>query len=299
MLMRGKKWTAYGKAQQALLFHAGLGYSKNVGGDKGSIFRLGATGGAYGVNLRIHRFKTDEPEVKFRGYIPEWEEYDIPYQLSKPIRVRALTLDGYYLFNGKRFSYAAAYDQSVVQKRSAGSLMAGAMYYHSTVAYDEGRDAEFIMYMNDIGRMKQYQLSLGGGYAYNLVPCKGLLVSAMGMVMLTAYNRLDVWRYNSHLREEEIRVHSDPQAVYEDLSGLTEDEITDLYLTIWPLEGHEKSVIHSRVKPVVDARLSLTYNLGNWFINANAVLNRFGYRHDRNKGSLTGWQVNASVGLRL
>ncbi len=84
MLMRGKKLTAYGKAQQALLFHAGLGYSKNVGGDKGSIFRLGATGGAYGVNLRIHRFKTDEPEVKFRGYIPEWEEYDIPYQLSKP-----------------------------------------------------------------------------------------------------------------------------------------------------------------------------------------------------------------------
>lgn len=83
MLMRGKKLTAYGKAQQALLFHAGLGYSKNVGGDKGSIFRLGATGGAYGVNLRIHRFKTDEPEVKFRGYIPEWEEYDIPYQLSK------------------------------------------------------------------------------------------------------------------------------------------------------------------------------------------------------------------------
>ena len=69
-------------------------------------------------------------------------------------------------------SYAAAYDQSVVQKRSAGSLMAGAMYYHSTVAYDEGRDAEFIMYMNDIGRMKQYQLSLGGGYAYNLCPAR-------------------------------------------------------------------------------------------------------------------------------
>ena len=41
----------------------GIGYSWNVGGDKGRILTFGATGGSYGVNLRIHWFDNDEPEV--------------------------------------------------------------------------------------------------------------------------------------------------------------------------------------------------------------------------------------------
>lgn len=277
----------------------GLGYSKNVGGDNGSIFKLGAMGGAYGVNFRIHKFQTDEPILKLKGYMPEWEEIEYPYSLTSPIKVRVLSFDGYYLFNGKHFSYAAAYDQSVIQKRSAGSFMVGAMYYHSTIAYDEGYDADFIFYMNDIGRMKQYQVSLGGGYAYNYVPCRGLLISAMGMLMLTAYNRLDVWCYNSRFREDEIRIHRDSDSGFDDVFDLDDEETMKKYYSLWPLEGHEKTITHSRVIPIIDARLSVTYNLGDCFFNANAVLNDYRFKHERNSGSLTEWQVNASVGLRL
>ena len=35
----------------------GIGYSWNIGGDKGRILTFGATGGSYGVNLRIHAFE--------------------------------------------------------------------------------------------------------------------------------------------------------------------------------------------------------------------------------------------------
>ena len=45
----------------------GFGYSWNVGGDDGRILTFGATGGSYGVNLRIHWFETDNPEVNFSG----------------------------------------------------------------------------------------------------------------------------------------------------------------------------------------------------------------------------------------
>ena len=125
----------------------GFGYSWNVGGDKGRILTFGATGGSYGVNLRIHWFDNDEPEFFVKGtglkditdddvLIYEPFEFNDTLKLGSPIRTRALFLDGYYLFN-KKCSYAAAYDQSVIQKRSAGSLMAGAMYFHSTTKYDD------------------------------------------------------------------------------------------------------------------------------------------------------------------
>ena len=45
----------------------GFGYSWNVGGDKGRILTFGATGGSYGVNLRIHWFDNDEPEFFVKG----------------------------------------------------------------------------------------------------------------------------------------------------------------------------------------------------------------------------------------
>ena len=103
----------------------GLGYSWNVGGDKGRILTLGATGGSYGVNLRIHSFEKKHTKVHMAGNFynfeepPQLEYVDDtePLYLSSPIKIRTLFLDAYYLFNGKHFSYCAAYDQSVIQKR--------------------------------------------------------------------------------------------------------------------------------------------------------------------------------------
>jgi hypothetical protein len=199
-----------------------------------------------------------------------------------------LTLDGYYLFNGKRFSYAAAYDQSVIQKRSASSLMAGLMYYHSSIAYDEGTDADFILFMNDIGKMKQSQLSIGAGYAYNLVPCKGLLISTFFMPMVTVYNRIDVWRYQSKLREKAIEKRKNPS---DDI-----DEIEDDYFYVWPVG---KDTQHSHITLNFDARLSITYNLGDWFINAYGQFSNFRSGKKEASGRLNDWYINASIGFRL
>lgn len=83
----------------------GLGYTVNVGGDKGSYLTFGATGGAYGVNVRIHSFKNDHPNFALtsdliqEGYEDDWNEV----QLIDHIKVHTLIADGYYLFNGKHF----------------------------------------------------------------------------------------------------------------------------------------------------------------------------------------------------
>lgn len=267
----------------------GIGYSASLGHDNGSLLKLGAIGGRYGVNLRIRRFDTNEPVIRLSGYLPDWQEaYIQQYKLDKPIRVRTLSLDGYYLFNYKRFSYSAAYDQTVIQKRSVGSLMAGAVYYHSSVAYDNDEDADFIMFMNDIGIIKQSQLSIGAGYSYNFVPCKGLLINAMVMPMVSVFNRVKVWYFSSDLRDRIYNGQETP-------SELTDDEIDNLYKIRF--EGTESQ--NSRMRLNVDARLSVSYNFGNWFVNACGQFSRYCYHYDESDGRFKDWYVNASIGMRL
>lgn len=277
----------------------GIGYSWNVGGDKGRILTFGATGGSYGVNLRIHWFDNDEPQVHMKGSVltdfdqagnPVFAplDYNDVIELGSPIKTRVLFLDGYYLFN-KRCSYAAAYDQSVIQKRSAGSLMAGAMYSHSSTEYDEDANADLILLMGDIGAIKSDQISAGVGYIYNWVPAKGLLVSAMAIPMLTFYNHHKMWRYDSNLKDL-----VDQGGWYESFDMPEED---------YRIRDAEKDHIvskNSNIKLSYDARLSVTYEWNSrLFINAYGQFNSFGFNLDQISGRLNDWYINASLGVRL
>ena len=127
----------------------GLGYSINMGGDKGSNITVGATGRAYGINVRIHSFENHNPNFNLESdLIPEeakdaWKEV----QLTDPIRVKTVIADGYYMFNSRKFSYPAAYKQRVIQKRSAGSLMAGLMYNYKRIDYSSDSNGDLIYLM--------------------------------------------------------------------------------------------------------------------------------------------------------
>ena len=266
----------------------GIGYSRNVAGDRGSIFKIGATGGAYGVNLRIHSFEDYNPSLAMSGMMQGYrQELVADYFLISPIRARTVIFDGYYLFNGKRFSYAAAYDQSVIQKRSAGSLMAGLMFYHSRINFDNDTDPDFILFMEDTGRIKQNQLSIGAGYAYNLVPHKRVLVNVMAMPTLTLYNQIIAWKYDSKMRQALIEQRKNPDAATD-----SDDDLCFIWET-----GKETSYSHPTLN--FDSRLSVTYNADSWFLNINGQFNTFFYHHGRSKGRLNDWLVNVSVGARL
>ena len=278
----------------------GLGFSWNVGGDNGRILTVGATGGSYGVNMRIHWFEKADPEVYFAGnalvdFNTEGDPVYTPFTFSdvidlpSPIKTRALFLDGYYLFNGKKCSYAAAYDQSVIQKRSAGSLMAGAMYFHSTIRYDTDDNADLILFMNDIGRMKSWQGSVGAGYIYNWVPTKGLLVSGMAIPMITLFNHQKMWRYDSNLKD---------LVTTEGLDAIL--DYTEFKEKIRPSEEIPVESRNSNTRWNLDARLSITYEWDNLlFINAYGQFCTFPYKMDDVSGRLNDWYINASIGIRL
>ena len=272
----------------------GLGYMVNVGGDEGRYLTFGATGGAYGVNVRIHTFSNDHPNFDLTSdIIPEENEDDWKeVQLIDPIRVRALIADGYYLFNGKHFSYAAAYDQSVLQKRSAGSLMAGAMYYYGHVNYATDNNGDLIYVMKGLGRVKMWQGSVGVGYAYNWVPFRGLLVSAMAMPMFTFVNKIKAYGYSTNIEElmEDHRFVSDK---------ISDEEWDDWFYTNLRITPMDEKTFNSGMTINFDARLSVTYNFGRYFINAYGQFNNNRYRHDDSHGHLNDWFVNTSLGIRL
>lgn len=266
----------------------GLGYSIDLSGDKGSNFttgisnildlftnlNIGAMGGRYGVNLRIRSYKVDH------SLLAAWEEgtkasqiREHSMEIVEPMKVRSVFADAYYMFNGKHFSYAAAYDQSAIQIRSAGSLVAGLMYHYSRVEYDSGENIQLLDIMHGVGQMKMWQASLGAGYAYNWVPGKHWLVSVMLLPMITFYNRGKVFYYEYDNPEDP----SNQEVHYVD-SELTKNKVV----------------------PNFDTRLSITYNRAHYYFNAYGTYNSF--RYDNNAGGtirLGDWYAYFSWGLRF
>ena len=270
----------------------GLGYTINTGGDKGSYFTVGATGGSYGVNVRVHSFENNRPSFSFSTDFDDLINEDIDIEeedveLEDPIRVHTVIADAYYLFNGKRFSYAAAYDQSVIQKKSAGSIMAGAMFYYGKIDYATKNNAELIYLMRGLGKVKLWQGSVGAGYAYNWVPVKGLLINAMAMPMLTLVNRIKVYAFKTNVE--------DVMNQYEDDEYPSDEELLAQYV-ITPLT---RKSYNSGIAVNFDARISVTYNFGSYFVNAYGQFNNFRYTHEDNRGRLNDWFVNAAFGVRL
>jgi len=198
-------------------------------------------------------------------------------------------LDGYYLLNGKRFSYAAAYDQSVIQIRSAGSLIIGAMWFQMSLDYAKRLNSLFIQLLNNVGKIKIQEGSIGVGYAYNWVPVKNLLINVMAIPMLTLYNRNKAVLYDSNYNMFIDNDTNGQKAVPDD--GSWTEDVT--------LTERETIVKYGKVSLNIDARLSITYNWDRYFFNIYGQWNRFRNSIESNTLRLNTWYVNASLGVRL
>lgn len=87
--------------------------------------------------------------------------------LTGAVSQSALNVNAYYAFNGKRFSIPAAFSQSYIQRRSAGSFLLGASLDAQTtkiggISTTGGNDV----------RLKVVEFAMGAGYGYNLVAGK-------------------------------------------------------------------------------------------------------------------------------
>ena len=105
---------------------------------------------------------------------------------------KMLNIDAYYTFNYRKFSYDSPFYQFYVQKKSAGSWLAGLSYQGGSINTTDkvaGNLPEL--------RLKANHLGIGGGYAYNLVAGKRWLFH------LSAVPNLMVWTHNTIERDGE------------------------------------------------------------------------------------------------
>jgi len=295
-----------------------VSYSFPVGGDKGQNLSFRTAGRWYSINLRWHKFKAKNARIHYAGaakgrwidnpyaeteedFFTDWGEaeswdYSEKEPFGSPVKLQTLIFDGCYIFNSKKFSYAAAYTQKTYQVRSAGSPVAGLMAYYADFKYNDARNADLIYFMDNIGRLRQYQVSVGAGYAYNFVPFKGMLISGMFMPMMTIVNRTKINTYSSnfkdvaheHLTDYAIALYEDEDAEFPEVSP---DE--------YQIESTGSHSRNNRFALNFTGRLSITYNWDRYFINANGQFNNFNYKHKAMHGHLNDWFINASVGVRL
>ena len=107
--------------------------------------------------------------------------------LNEDLKMKVLNMVGYYAFNHRRFSFPAAFTQSYIQRRSAGSWLAGISYQGGSIeTTDKLKERnpnapDVRIYLGHIG--------IGGGYGYNWVLGNKWLLHFSMLPTFVVYNR--------------------------------------------------------------------------------------------------------------
>ncbi len=140
------------------------------------------------VNAYSNRYGIDIVYLNSQTLSGSTVFYDREVVLERDMTdMKMLIVDGYYAFNGRRFSYPAAFTQSYVQKRSAGSFLAGFSYLGGRIKTTDKK-------LDEVPSMRTYvgHFAIGGGYAYNFVIRKRLLLHLSALPTLVIANRNNI-----------------------------------------------------------------------------------------------------------
>ena len=106
---------------------------------------------------------------------------------SGNVSLKVVNLAGYYIFNHSKFSYSAAFTQSYIQRRSAGSWLAGISYQGGKIkTTDELKERNPLAPEVNIAIG---HIGIGGGYAYNWVLGEKWLLHISMLPTFVVYNR--------------------------------------------------------------------------------------------------------------
>ena len=291
----------------------GISFSKSLVKNAGRNYSFSTTGAKYGFNFRLRRFNTDAYTLDATDYQDgkAVSENHFEGNLQAPVWIRSVYINGYYVFNGRRYSQAAAYNQSVIQRRSAGSLLVGATWYQSSFDYSDIMNIDFMLLSNNMSRIKVHQANIGVGYGFNWVPLRGLVVNAMAMPTISVYNRVKVYRFDCNYYVPSTPDDRDDYGQWDHVNHRWENGATHKPMPITPDENGlrvydqfdmwevEPETVYSAFRLNLDLRLGLAYNWKNCFIGLQVQYNNFTYKKDECKVSIYDAYARASLGVRF
>ena len=286
----------------------GISFSKSLTKNAGRYWSFSTTGAKYGFNFRLRRFKTEDAQFSAKDYINgqlEGEPYDTAFSMPSPVWIRSVYLNGYYVFNGRRYSQAAAYNQSVIQRHSAGSLLLGATWYQSSFDYSDIMNGYFMIFGDGTSRIKVHQANIGVGYGYNWVPFRGFVVNVMAMPTISVYNRVKVDKYDFNYVLAPMEAVDD-YGVYNKETDRWANGKADKPLTMLKAEDNDiyywkddSETSYSALHLNLDLRLGIAYNWSNYFIGLQGQYNNFIYKKEKTKVNIFDAYARLSLGVRL
>ena len=110
-----------------------------------------------------------------------WHDHEGMDRITLPdgvLSVKTLNVNAFYVFNSRRFSYPAAFSQSYIQRRSAGSFLLAASGMGQRGSLDWDRDMD----------LKMTNIGIGAGYGYNYVPGKNWLLHISSLPTFIVYS---------------------------------------------------------------------------------------------------------------
>lgn len=174
------------------------------GRNKDLEFNVNAYGNRFGIEANYQLSRTLSGDI---NYGTEHDHIEKGY-----LRLANVAISGYYAFNYKHFSYPAAFTQSYIQKRSAGSWLAGFSYSGGSIKTTDEVPG-------DVPDMRFYvgSFAIGGGYGYNLVAGKWLFhLSAQPNIIVFKTNnvKIDGVKYKESFRFPESIINNRAAIVY-------------------------------------------------------------------------------------
>lgn len=217
-----------------------LGYGFEVGtrsAMKKRALAFNILGKSWGLHMNYYRITNPFKSSLTIGAEGDTDYFYDEFTSTELAELRSFSIDGYYVFNNKRFAYPAAYKKSMVQRRTAGSWMLAARYMQGSLY--NSPEASWLSY-NLLDCYSTLQASLGGGYSANIVlwhkdpvapKDKGLRnltvnLTAMPMITLFNYLRTTTYYYNeegvySHKKIAKILCYPMPNFIGSAAAGLT------------------------------------------------------------------------------
>ena len=142
----------------------------------------------FNLNYYSSRFSLDMSYQRSKSLAGDIRLGDVPKQLeSGDADMKVLNVAAYYTFNHWRFSYPAAFTQSYIQRRSAGSWLAGISYQGGSIKTTDAMAArnpnarDIRIYIGHFG--------IGGGYGYNWVIGRRWLLHFSMLPTFVVFNR--------------------------------------------------------------------------------------------------------------
>ena len=154
--------------------NSSLSFSYGYGFD---FFRSKERGKTTSFDFQYHnygrKFVFDAYVQQYEGFYSE-DENGKTATVYSDMEIEQYIGHGIYVFNNKKYSYRAAFNQSEKQLKSAGSFLLGGGAYYTHIK----SDSSFIY--NDKSSFRRFQFGVSAGYAYTWVLGRYWLISASG-----------------------------------------------------------------------------------------------------------------------